>query len=92
MTWYPKVYTVLGVTVTIPFRSSRDKSTDSSLVDHHISTEHYVNHHTRVDHDLYHTHAHDHDLHHAYAHHHAHHHVQTNHDLHHDRTHSVVLV
>jgi len=32
MMWYPKAYTVLGVTVTAPFLSSRDKSTDSSLV------------------------------------------------------------
>lgn len=33
MTWYPKAYTVLGVTVRAPFRSSRDKSTNSSLVE-----------------------------------------------------------
>ena len=33
MTWYPHVYTVLGVTVVAPFRSSRDESTRSRITD-----------------------------------------------------------
>lgn len=33
MTWYPHVYTVIGVTVDAPFRSSRDHATNSRLVD-----------------------------------------------------------
>lgn len=33
MTWYPQAYTVLGVTVVAPFRSSRDESTNSTISD-----------------------------------------------------------
>jgi hypothetical protein len=33
MTWYPHVYTVIGVTVVAPFRSSRDESTRSRITD-----------------------------------------------------------
>ena len=31
--WYPHVYTVLGVTVTAPFRSSRDNATNSDIME-----------------------------------------------------------